>query len=188
MPKFLGSADPIRYLQTIAGVQTNGEGFSGIYVQGCDDHHTMTSINGAIVYYPNHLLGLFSTFIPSHFESMSIEKSIHNASFSNRLAANVELHPYTSYDKKIGIEGNIGLIESDLTMPVKFDDKNTLYFSARSSYIGMLYGSLLQFGGMKLNYDFQDFNFTYCYEPSQRDKLILSAYYGMDNAERQTSR
>ena len=50
MPKFLGSADPIRYLQTIAGVQTNGEGFSGIYVQGCDDHHTMTSINGAIVY------------------------------------------------------------------------------------------------------------------------------------------
>lgn len=182
MPKFLGTTDPIRYLQTIAGVQTNGEGFSGIYVQGCDDHHTMTSINGAPVYYPNHLLGLFSTFIPSHFENMVIEKSIHDASFSNRLAANVALEPYTSYDKKIGVEGNVGLIESDLTMPIKFNDKNTLYLSARSSYIGMLYGSMLQFEGMKLNYDFQDFNLTYCYEPSQRDKLIVSAYYGMDNA------
>ena len=41
---------------------------------------------------------------------------------------------------------------------------------------------MLQFDGMKLNYDFQDFNLTYCYEPSQREKLIVSAYYGMDNA------
>lgn len=181
MPKFLGSADPIRYLQTIAGVQTNGEALSGIYVQGCDDHHTMTSINGAPVYYPNHLLGLFSTFIPSHFESMSIEKSIHDASFSNRLAAKVQLQPYTSYDKTIGIEGNVGLIESDLTLPIKINDKNTLYISARSSYIGLLYKSLLKFEGMNLGYDFQDFNLTYSYTPSEREKLIISGYYGMDN-------
>ena len=182
MPKFLGTADPIRYLQTISGVQTNGEALSGIYVQGCDDHHTLTTINGAPVYYPNHLLGLFSTFIPLHFESMSIEKSAHDASFANRLAANVELEPYTAYDKTIGIEGNVGLIESDLTLPIKINDKNTLYFSARSSYIGMLYGPLLRFNTLGLSYDFQDFNMTYSYKPSKSDKLIVSAYYGMDKA------
>ena len=182
MPKFLGVSDPIRYLQSMAGVQTNGEALTGIYVQGCDDYHTYTSINGAPVYYPNHLLGLYSAFIPAHFENMVMEKSVHDASFSNRLAANVALEPYSFYDKIIGVEGNVGLIGADVTMPVKVDDKNTLYISARSSYIGLLYGSMLKFEGMQLDYEFQDFNLTYTCTPTNKDKLIVSGYYGMDNA------
>ncbi|MBD5397035.1 hypothetical protein HDR62_02685, partial [bacterium] len=58
LPRFMGQSDPLRYLHTIAGVQTNNEATAGIYIQGCDDSQTLLSINGAPIYYPNHLLGL----------------------------------------------------------------------------------------------------------------------------------
>ena len=180
LPKFLGTSDPMRYLQTISGVQTNGESTAGIYIQGCDDHHTILNINGAPIYYPNHLLGLFSSFIPAHFQSMNVEKSAHTAQFSNRLGGNVELVPNTQFDRKIGVEGNVGLINSEVTLPVSIGKKSDLYLSARSSYIGMLYGKWLNFEGYAINYDFQDFNATYSYRPTDRDELILSGYYGMD--------
>ena len=98
LPKLLGAADPMRFLQTISGVQTNSETTAGIYIQGCDDYHTILSINGAPVYYPNHLLGLFSSFIPAHFQAMNVEKSAHSALFPNRLGGEVELVPNTNFD------------------------------------------------------------------------------------------
>ena len=33
MPKFLGTSDPIRYLQSLAGISTNNETTSGIHLQ-----------------------------------------------------------------------------------------------------------------------------------------------------------
>ena len=58
MPKFLGTSDPIRYLQSLPGFQTNNETTTGLHINGCDDYQTLVTINGAPIYYPNHLLGL----------------------------------------------------------------------------------------------------------------------------------
>lgn len=180
LPKFLGTSDPMRYLQTISGVQTNSETTAGIYIQGCDDHHTLLTINGAPVYYPNHLFGLFSSFIPAHFKSMSVEKSAHTSVFANRLGGDVPLMPNREYDRIIGVEGNIGLIGAEVTLPISIGKKSDLYLSVRSSFIGLLYKNMLSFNGFKANYDFQDFNATYSYRPTKRDNLTLSAYYGRD--------
>lgn len=180
LPKFMGTSDPIRYLQSIAGVQTNGEGNTGIYIQGCADYQTIVSINDAPIYYPNHLLGLFSAFIPTHFQKMELVKSAHRTDFANRLGGEVLLKPYESYHKKIGIEGNVGLINSDLTMPISFGKGGTLMVSARSSYISLLYGPLLNFANMDFGYDFQDFNVTYSLSPTPKDRIVISTYYGID--------
>ena len=181
LPKLLGTADPMRFLQTISGVQTNSETTAGIYIQGCDDYHTILSINGAPVYYPNHLLGLFSSFIPAHFQAMNVEKSAHSALFPNRLGGEVELVPNTNFDRAIGVDGNIGLIGAEITLPISIGKKSDLFLSARSSYVGLLYSDLLKFNGYQAKYDFQDFNATYSYRPTDNDELTLSAYYGMDN-------
>ncbi len=180
MPKFLGTADPMRYLQTLPGVQVNTESSAGIFIQGCEDHHTVLSIDGAPVFYPNHLLGLFSSFIPAHFEDMEVETSCHDAAFPNRLGGGVSLYSYTGSDRSIGIEGNVGLISSELTVPVRFGDRGFLSLSARSSYIGLLYSSLLSFDGMDVGYEFQDFNLTGSWAPGDNDRLVLSAFFGMD--------
>lgn len=183
MPKFLGTADPMRYLQTLPGVQVNTESSAGIFIQGCEDHHTILSIDGAPVFYPNHLLGLFSSFIPAHFEDMKVETSCHDAAFPNRLGGGVSLHSYTESDRPIGIEGNVGLIGSELTVPVRLGDRGFLSLSARTSYIGMLYSSLLSFNDMDIGYEFQDFNLTGSWEPGDNDRIVLSAFFGMDGME-----
>ena len=90
MPKFLGTSDPIRYLQTLPGVQTNSETSTGLHIHGCDDHQTLVSINGAPVYYPNHLMGLYSTFIGPHFETIQLETTEHTGVMDNRIGGWVD--------------------------------------------------------------------------------------------------
>ena len=183
LPRFLGTADPMRYLQSLPGVQANTESSAGIFIQGCEDHHTILSINGAPVFYPNHLLGLFSSFIPAHFEDMKVETSCHNAAFPNRLGGGVNLCPYTASDRTIGVEGNVGLIGSELTVPIRLGDKGALSLSARTSYIGLLYSSLMSIDGMDVGYEFQDFNLTGAWTPSDNDEIVLSAFFGMDGMD-----
>lgn len=183
LPRFLGTADPMRYLQSLPGVQTNTESSAGIFIQGCEDHHTILSVDGAQVLYPNHLLGLFSSFIPSHFENMRVETSSHNASFPNRLGGGVDLYSHTEYDSPVGVEGNVGLIGAELTVPVRLGDKGFLSMSARTSYIGMLYSSLLSFDGMDVGYEFQDFNLTGSWRPGENDEIVFSGFFGMDGMD-----
>lgn len=180
LPRFLGTADPMRYLQSLPGVQSNTESSAGIFIQGCEDHHTVLSIDGAPVFYPNHLLGLFSSFIPAHFEDMKVETSCHNAAFPNRLGGGVSLYSHKKADRPIGIEGNVGLIGSELTMPVRLGDKGFLSLSARTSYIGLLYSSMLSFDGMDIGYEFQDFNLTGSWMPGDNDGIVLSAFFNRD--------
>lgn len=182
LPKFLGAADPVRFLQTLAGIQVNNETTAGIYLQGCDEHQTELTIDEAPVYYPNHLLGLFSAFIPTHFERMDLTKSMHDAAFGDFLGGEIKMYPYTDYSKKIGIEGNVGLIGSDLTVPMQFSNGHQLRASARSSYMGWLYKPFLRNDNTDLKYEFQDFNLTYSH-CGDKDKLLFTAYYGMDNME-----
>jgi len=180
LPKFMGQSDPLRYLQTIAGVQTNNESTSGIYIQGCDDSQTQLTINGAPIYYPNHLLGLFSGFIPSHFESMKLVKSTHDATFINRLGGSVELQTLTKTNEKFTMDGNIGLISSDVTMKIACGPKSDLFLSARGSYINFLYGKYLNIGEVKPIYNFQDVNLTYAIHPTINDDIVISSYWGND--------
>jgi hypothetical protein len=181
MPKFLGVSDPIRYLQSLAGVTTNNETTAGIYVQGCDDYQTLTSINGAPVYYPNHLLGLYSTFIAPHFTTMTVEQAEHRGTMENRVGGMVNAATQHHQPQRFGVEGNIGLICSDATLTIPCGKKSALWLSGRISYINMLYGKWLQIEGLGLGYDFWDTNLTYAIHPTERDELVVSGFFSNDN-------
>lgn len=182
LPRFMGQSDPLRYLHTIAGVQTNNEATAGIYIQGCDDSQTLLSINGAPVYYPNHLLGLFSGFIPAHFQDMEVVKSAHDAVFGSRLGGEVSLQTVSDLPggKKVSLDANIGLISSDATVGIACGRKSELFLSARASYINLLYGKLLNIDGYEPKYGFQDANLTYAIHPTPKDDIVLSTYFGND--------
>ncbi len=180
IPKFLGTSDPMRYLQTLAGVQTNSETQAGIHIQGCDAYQTLVSINEAPVFYPNHLLGLFSTFVPAHFETMTIEQGEHRGNMTNRIGGWVDLQTQHKQPERFGLSGNVGLINSDLTLTIPCGEKSALWVSGRTSYINMLYGKLLTIEGMGMAYNFQDYNLTYAYHPTEQDELVISGFYSRD--------
>jgi len=172
MPKFLGTSDPIRYLQSLGGISTNNETTSGIHIQGCDDYQTLTSINGAPVYYPNHLLGLYSTFIAPHFSTMTVEQSEHRGTMENRIGGLVNLETHHLQPPRFSLQGNIGIINSDATLTIPCGKKSALWLSGRASYINLLYGKWLQVDGIGLGYNFWDTNLTYAIHPSEKDEII----------------
>ena len=74
LPKILGNADPMRFTQMLAGVQTCSEYDSGLRIQGCDNAHNYVSVSDVPLYNVSHLLGFFSIFNPSHFSDMHFSK------------------------------------------------------------------------------------------------------------------
>ena len=180
MPKFLGTSDPIRYLQSLAGIQTNNETTTGLHIHGCDDYQTLISINGAPVYYPNHLLGLYSTFISTHFYSLTVEPVEHRGTMSNRIGGNVDFATFPFVPERFSFEGNAGIINSDITFSIPLGKRNAIWLSARSSYINALYGKLLKMEDYNLRYHFMDFNLSYLSQLTDKDQLTVSAFYSRD--------
>ena len=183
MPKFLGTSDPIRYLQSLPGIQTNNETTTGLHIQGCDDYHTLITINGAPVFYPNHLLGLYSTFIGPHFATVGIEQAEHKGTMENRIGGWVDFQTLNKQPKRFGFEGNIGLVNSDITFAIPMGKKHALWLSARTTYINLIYGKLLKMDGMQLRYHFMDFNATYSGQLSEDDQLVITAFYSRDKMD-----
>lgn len=180
MPKFLGTSDPIRYLQSLSGIQTNNETTSGIHVQGCDDYQSLVSVNGAPIYYPNHLMGLFSTFNAPHFSSIHIEQAAHDGQMSNRIGGMVDLQPHHAQPERFSFTGNLGLVNADLTMTIPCGQKSALWISGRTSFIDLIYGKWLNFNNTQLGYHFQDYNLTYSYHPTENDELLITGLYSRD--------
>lgn len=180
MPKFLGTSDPLRYMQSLPGIQTNSETNAGLHIQGCDDYQSLVSINGAPVYYPNHLLGLYSTFIVPHFRTITIEQANHSGVMGNRIGGFANFQTHVATPERFGLEGNIGLVNSDLTLSVPCGDKHAIWMSGRTSYMNWLLNALVRLQGYQINYNYQDYNLTYAGRLSDVDQLVVSGFYSRD--------
>lgn len=182
LPKFMGTSDPLRYVQSLPGVTTNSETRAGLHLQGCDDYQTFVGINNAPVIYPNHLLGLYSTFNSPHFSLLKIEHDAHTASMPNRVGGLVDIQTNKVQPKRFGAEGSIGLIASDATLTIPCGKKSGLWLSARVSYpIFKMLGKLIKLDDVALNYYFMDYNLTYAYHPTEKDDIVATAFYSRDN-------
>ena len=62
IPALLGEVDVIKALQLLPGVQSGGEGSSGLYVRGGSPDQNLILLDGVPVYNANHLFGFFSVF------------------------------------------------------------------------------------------------------------------------------
>lgn len=180
LPQFLGNADPIRYAHTLAGVQSNNDYDSGLHILGCDNSHNMVSIEGVPIFNANHLLGLFSTFNPSHYSLFSLEKTASNATFPNRLGGNLQFElPHTIANKVSGVL-SLGLISSQGTLRLPTGKHSALTVSGRGSFINLLYGYALKYEESQLRYSFADANISWDCKPSNNDHIGVDAYWGGD--------
>lgn len=183
LPKILGNTDPLHYLQTIPGISTNNEYDAGIHIMGCGTGHNLVGINAVPVYNPGHLLGLFSTFNPSHFQSLTLATSPARASFTDRIGGVVSLNSIDTISSRVHGNVAVGPMSSQGTLLLPVFKKSELVISARLAYLNLLYGKWLTFDGDKFKYDFNDVNLTYLWQPNDKDKLSFDFYYGGDHVK-----
>lgn len=186
LPKFIGTNDPLKILQLTPGIQTAGDGNSGIFVRGGEPGHNLTLWNEAPIYNASHLLGCFSVFNSGHIGKFSLHKSNLRADRGGRLSSLIEVESPESIPEKITVSGDIGLISSQATLAIPFSRKTALYLSGRKTYVGLTLKPLIRAMAsengkdMPFDYEFQDYNLTFVSKPSDNDQLILNAYWGAD--------
>lgn len=176
LPKILGNTDPMQFVRLLPAVQTNSECDAGIHIQGCDNAHNDISIGGVPVYGANHLLGLFSVFNPSHYQQM--EYSISTP--SNRLGGRVMMSLPDTLKKNVTGDFSAGLMSSQGMLGFRLGKNSHLRLSARRSYLNFLYGRWLMVLESEMKYGFGDYNFTYFYTPTSRDRVWADFYCGND--------
>lgn len=177
LPSFLGNADPLRFVRMLPGVQTGSELDAGMHIQGSDHGHNLVSMDGVPVYGPAHLLGIFSTFIPSHFGGMSFSAS---AGHDNRLGGVIDLQHDASIPDAFHAQLNAGLVSAQGTLSLPLRKNAALRLSGRSSFLGLIYGPWMKIDGVGFDYGFGDVNASLVMNAGPHDHIWLDIYHGHD--------
>lgn len=181
LPQVLGNTDPMHYAQLLPGIQTNSEYRSGIHIEGCDNQHNLITIDGVPIYNVNHLLGFFSTFNSTHFQSMSIAKGLVGAGSPNRIGGQMDMQHFTDLPDSLNGNVSVGLISSQGTIHLPIGPKTSVSLSLRGSYLNLLYSQWLKADDQQVRYSFYDANVTLRHQVNEHNMLLFDFYRGSDS-------
>jgi hypothetical protein len=180
IPALLGEVDVLKALQLLPGVQSGGEGGSGLYVRGGGPDQNLILLDGAPVYNATHLFGFFSVFNADAIKNVQLTKGGFPARYGGRLSSVIEINMKDGNMKKFQGEGSIGLIASRLTLegPI-WKDRTSFIISGRRTYIDLLSRPFMT-PEITFGYYFYDLNAKINHKLSEKDHLYLSFYSGDD--------
>lgn len=181
IPALFGEVDLLRSLQLLPGVQTAGEGTTGLFVRGGSADQNLVQLDGAPIYNPSHFFGFFSVFNPDALDGVEFYKGNIPATLGGRLSSVIDVSLKEGNYQKIKGEGGIGTISSRLTVdgPL-FSDKSSFVVSGRRTYADVF---LRLSPDENLNSNslyFYDLSGKFTFKIGDRDKLSFSSYYGSD--------
>ncbi len=186
LPALLGEVDVLKTLQLLPGVQSGGEGTSGLYVRGGSPDQNLILLDGTPVYNVSHLFGFFSVFNADAINKVQLTKGGYPARFGGRLSSVLEINMKEGDMKKVKVQGTIGLLAAKLTVegPI-VKDKTSFILSGRRTYVDLLAKPFIKaqnteeekFGG---GYNFYDINAKINHKFSDKDRLYASLYTGKD--------
>ncbi|WP_345143145.1 TonB-dependent receptor [Flavobacterium ginsengiterrae] len=184
VPTLLGTTDVIKLLQLTPGVQNSGDANGYLYVRGGDPGHNAILYNGTPVYGMSHLLGIFPFYNADHIKSVEFDKSSSNAKYGGRLSSTTLLLPNKNIPSEFSIQGNVGILASQLTLAVPVDDKTGFYISGRKTYIDEIVGPILKSGSnndvQNMKYGFSDANITFLSQVSKKNLFSITAFFSAD--------
>ena len=187
LPALFGEIDLVKTLQLKPGVQSGGEGSSGLYVRGGGPDQNLVLVDDALIYNPSHLFGFFSVFNPDAVKSVELYKGGFPAQYGGRLSSVMDVKLSEGNNEEIRASGGLGLISSRLTIdgPI-VKDKANFIVSGRRTYVDIFTRQLNRLNEGKEDYDpipdyyFYDLNGKLTYKLGQKDELELTGYFGRD--------
>jgi hypothetical protein len=189
LPKLLGEADPIRFLQLTPGVQSSSEGGIGFFVRGGGVDQNLVLFDNAPIYNPGHLLGFISVFNPDIISEVGLIKSGIPAQFGGRLSSVVRVNSDQGKSDSLRFKGQIGMVASRITLNRSFgNDRGSFVLSGRRASIDLFVKPvifpLLSDANPFLeesSYNFYDLTGGISYKIGKKDYLNVSAFYGQDD-------
>lgn len=185
VPTVLGTTDIVKLLQLTPGVQNSGDANGYLYVRGGDPGHNAILYDGTPIYGMSHLLGVFPFYNTDHIKEVEFDKSSSNSKYGGRLSSTTLLVPNKKIPSELGIQGNVGILASQLTLAVPVSDKVGFYISGRKTYIDETVGPLLRSDSesndaQDMKYGFSDGNVTLVSQISKKNFLSVDAFISAD--------
>lgn len=185
LPSVLGTTDIMKILQLTPGVQNSGDANGYLYVRGGDPGHNAILYNGTSVYGMSHLLGVFPFYNTDHIKEVEFDKSSSNSKYGGRLSSTTLLIPNKKIPSEFGIQGNIGILASQLTLALPINQKSGLYLSGRKTYIDEIIAPLINCLSKNndvedMKYGFSDGNITFISQVSKNNLFVADAFVSGD--------
>ena len=183
LPAIGGESDILKVIQLLPGVQSGKEGTTGFHVRGGNSDQNLVQLDEATIYNPNHLFGLFSTFNTNAINNVKLIKGGFPAEYGGRLSSILEITMKEGNKNNFEVNGGIGLLSSNLTLegPIK-KGKGSFIVSGRRSYFDILTKPITYKNKNNTNYYLYDLNAKFNYTLSEKDRIYLSFFTGLDDA------
>lgn len=186
VPALLGEVDILKTIQLLPGVQSGGEGQTGLYVRGGSPDQNLVLLDGVPIYNVSHLLGIFSVFNADAIKNVTLTKGGFPARYGGRLSSILEINMKEGNLQEFHGEGSLGLISSKLTLegPI-VKDKTSFLISGRRTYADLIFRPIIKANqpeGVEVSPTlyFYDLNAKIQHKFNDKHRLFLSAYSGAD--------
>ena len=184
MPLLAVESDVMRAVQAIPGVKTSSELSSSIYVRGGSPDQTLILLDHNVIYNPNHLFGIFSTFNADVTKQVILMKGGFPAEYGGRSGSVLEIITNEGNRREFEATASVGLVSARLAVegPLPMN-RGSFALSGRRSYVDPLVEFLLA-EGIDLDvpdYYFYDTNGKLNIDLSNKSTLNLSGYWGEDD-------
>ncbi len=180
LPVALGEVDVFRGLQLVSGVNSAGEASNGLSVRGGTIDQNLVLQDGAPVFTPTHLFGLFSVFTPDAVGSVDLYRANIPARFGGRVASVVDVRTRNPTSDKFKLQGGIGLVSSRLSMetPVTRDKRFKALASVRVGLNDFVFNFFERLKNTRSK--FGDGTLKLRYTANERDIFTFSGFYSRD--------
>ena len=91
IPALFGEVDLLRGIQLLPGVNTAGEGTTGLFIRGGSADQNLIQIDGAPIFNPSHFFGFFSVFNPDALSNVELYKGNIPARYGGRLSSLIDI-------------------------------------------------------------------------------------------------
>lgn len=187
LPSLMGEADIVKAMQLIPGVQSGGEGTSGLMVRGGSPDQNLILLDGVPIYNANHIFGFVSIFGSSIVKSAKLIKGGFPARYGGRLSSVLDVHTKEGNLRKWHGEAAVGLLSAQFTLegPI-IKEKTSILISGRRSWVDLFAVPIMRAVrkkngfGQVLNYNFYDTNLKVKHKFSDDNYLLFSGYIGGD--------
>ncbi|MEO7990738.1 MAG: TonB-dependent receptor [Chryseolinea sp.] len=181
MPSVLGEVDVFKVMLTLPGVQSAGEGSSGINVRGGSTSQNLILFNDAIVFNPSHLFGFFSTFNPDVLKNVELYKSGINADYGGRLSSVVDVTTREGNKKKFVASGGISPVTGRVTFegPI-IKDRTSFLIGVRSTYSDWILRQLDSKQLQNSTASFYDIHANISHKIDDHNDIYVSGYKSRD--------
>ncbi len=179
MPGFAGEADPIKSLQSVPGIVSQGDGSSYFFVRGGKNDQNLTLIDEAPVYNAAHLFGFFTSMVPDAVKNIDIYKGDAPAQYGGRLSSVIDIQMKDGNMQRFGMNGSTNIFANSLVFEAPFKkDVSSFYIALRTSNLGWINRRTANNSSLVLS--FSDFNSKLNIKINRNNRLFLTVYGGMD--------